>query len=135
MRPGTAHGRRPPRERFAGTEHVFNLRDIAAGLRNEHAPDRDGHRQMTIYHKMPVTLVLFDFEAGARLKDHQADAQVTILALTGLLEVSTPSQTQRLPEGSLLVLDPGVRHDVFASENSQMLLTVTRMPEQPPDPS
>ena len=34
---------------------------------------------MTIYHKTPVTLVLFDFEAGARLTDHQADAQVTIL--------------------------------------------------------
>jgi quercetin dioxygenase-like cupin family protein len=86
---------------------------------------------MTIYHRAPVTLVLFDFEAGARLRDHQADAQVTILTLTGLLEVSTASQTQRLPEGSLLVLDPGVRHDVFAPEKSQMLLTVTRTAEQP----
>ena len=128
-------GRRPPRERFAGSEHVFNLREIAAGLRNEHAPVRGGHRQMTIYRRTPVTLVVFDFEAGARLRDHQADAQVTILALTGLLEVSTPSQTQRLPEGSLLVLDPGVRHDVFAPEKSQMLLTVTRIAEQPPDGS
>jgi quercetin dioxygenase-like cupin family protein len=124
-------GRRPPRERFAGSEQVFNLRAIAAGLRSEHAPVRGGHRQMTIYHRAPVTLVLFDFEAGARLRDHQADAQVTILALTGLLEVSTPARTHRLPEGSLLVLDPGVRHDVFAPEKSQMLLTVTRTAEQP----
>lgn len=130
-----AQGRRPPRERFAGSEHAFNLREIAAGLRDEHAPVRGGPRQMTIFHRTPVTLVLFDFEAGARLTDHQADAQVTILALTGLLEVSTPAQTQRLPEGSLLVLDPGVRHDVFAPEASQMLLTVTRIAEQPRDRS
>jgi quercetin dioxygenase-like cupin family protein len=79
---------------------------------------------MTIYRKADVTLVLFDFQAGARLRDHRADAQVTILAVAGLLEVSTPAQRHRLPEGSLLVLDPGVQHDVFAPEKSLMLLTV-----------
>lgn len=135
MTPDADKGRRPPRERFAGSEHVFDLRGIAAGFRDEHEPARDGHRQMTIYHRAPVTLVLFDFEAGARLTDHQADAQVTILALTGLLEVSTPAQTHRLPEGSLLVLDPGVRHDVFAPERSQMLLTVARLAERTRDGS
>jgi quercetin dioxygenase-like cupin family protein len=135
MRPDADPTRGPPRERFAGSEHVFNLRGIAAGLWNERAPVHDGHRQMTIYHKMPVTLVLFDFEAGARLTDHQADAQVTILALTGLLEVTTPAQTHRLPEGSLLVLEPGVRHDVFAPEQAQMLLTVARIAQPTRDSS
>ena len=56
---------------------------------------------------------------------------MTILALSGLLEVSTASQVHRLPEGSLLVLEPGVRHDVFAPEASEMLLTVTRASVQP----
>lgn len=135
MTPDAVRGRRPPRERFAGSEHAFDLRGVAAGLRDEHAPVRGGHRQMTIYHRTPVTLVLFDFDAGAQLTDHQADAQVTILALAGQLEVSTPAKTHRLPEGSLLVLDPGVRHDVVALEQSQMLLTVTRIVERPPDRS
>ncbi len=126
-------GRPPPRERFAGAEHVFDLRGVAAGLRDEHALARDGHRQMTIHHRPPVTLIVFDFEAGASLRDHEADAHVTILTLTGLLEVSTPAETHRLPEGSILVLDPGVRHDVFAPEQSQMLLTVTRVGESAPD--
>jgi quercetin dioxygenase-like cupin family protein len=87
---------------------------------------------MTIRHSALMTLIVFDFEAGARLRDHEADAQVTILALTGLLEVSTPSRTLRLPAGSLVVLDPGVRHDVFAPEASEMLLTVTRATGSPP---
>ena len=119
--------RRPPRERFAGTEHVFDLREIATGLRDETAPVRDGHRQMTIFHKHELTIIVFDFEPGGRLTDHRADAAVTILAVSGLLEVSTPSGTHHLPEGSLLVLDPGVVHDVFASEPSQMLLAVGRL--------
>ncbi len=79
---------------------------------------------MTIFHKPPLSLVVFDFEAGGRLADHRAEAHVTILALSGLLEVSTPTQTHRLPAGSLLVLDPEVIHDVYAPETSQMLLAV-----------
>lgn len=135
MTPNTNQSRRPPRERFAGTEHVFNLRGIAAALRDESTPVRDGHRQITIYHKAPVTLVVFDFDAGARLTDHRADANVTILTLSGVLVVSTPEQTHQLPEGSLLVLDPGVRHDVFAPEGGQMLLAVARMADGSSDGS
>lgn len=125
-------GRRPPRERFAVSEQVFDLRAIAAGLRGEQEPIRRGHRQMTIHHSPQITLIVFDFEAGARLRDHEADAQVTILALSGRIEVSTPSQTLRLAAGSLVVLDPGVRHDVFAPEASEMLLTVTHAGGTPP---
>jgi quercetin dioxygenase-like cupin family protein len=118
--------RRSPRERFMGAEHVFDLRAIAAGLRDEGTPARDGHRQMTIFHKPPLTLIVFDFETGGRLADHRAEADVTILVLTGHLQVSTPTQTHQVPEGSALVLDPGVRHDVYAPEGGQMLLAVAR---------
>lgn len=119
-------GRRPPRERFAGTEHVFDLRRIAEDLRDESYPVHDGHRQMAIFQKGSLSLIVFDFEARGRLADHVAEAHVTIMALAGALEVSTPSQTHRVPAGSLLVLDPGVRHDVHAPEASQMLLAVDR---------
>lgn len=122
-----ASDRLPPRERFEGIEHVYDLRQLATGLRNESNPVRDGHRQMTIFHKHPLTLVVFDFEPGGRLDGHRAEAQVTILALSGVLEVTTPDATHRLPEGSLLALDPGVVHDVFAPAASQMLLTVGRI--------
>ncbi|MGH2464542.1 MAG: hypothetical protein ACRDGI_03705 [Candidatus Limnocylindrales bacterium] len=82
---------------------------------------------MTIFHKHPLTLVLFDFEPGGRLVNHRADADVTIMTVSGLLEVSTPSRTHRLSAGSLIALDPGVVHDVFAPEMSQMLLSVARI--------
>ncbi len=125
MTADSGHDRRPPRERFAGTEHVFDLGSVAVGLRDEASPVRDGHRQMTIFHQRPLALVVFDFEADGRLADHVvADGHVTILSLSGVLEVTTASGTHRLPEGSLLVLDPGVVHDVYAAQPSQMLLAV-----------
>jgi len=127
MTPESDGGRRPPRERFAGTEHVFDLARIAEGLRDESYPVHDGHRQITVFHKGSQALIVFDFEAGGRLADHVADAYVTIMALSGELEVSTPSQTHRVPAGSLLVLDPGVPHDVHAPEASEMLLVVDRL--------
>src|SRR5450756_2937960 len=61
--------RRAPVERFAGTDSVHNLAEIAAQLRAEPHPATDGHRQMTIAHHGPVALVLFDFEADGRLVD------------------------------------------------------------------
>jgi quercetin dioxygenase-like cupin family protein len=135
MKPDGGQGRRSPRERFAGAEHLFDLRKIAARIRDESTPVRDGHRQMTIFHKQALTLVVFDFETGGRLADHHAEADVTILALTGRLQVSTPTETYQLPEGSALVLDPGVRHDVYAPEGGQMLLAVARIAERTPDGS
>lgn len=116
--------RRPPAERFAGREHVFNLPAMAGTLWHEDHPGSDGHKQITLFHEGDVALVLFDFVAGGVLADHEADGYVTIHAVAGELEVATPETIHHLPSGALLVLAPGVRHDVTARITSQMLLTV-----------
>jgi quercetin dioxygenase-like cupin family protein len=117
-----------PVDRFAGTEHVYNLADIAAQLRAEPHPAADGHRQMTIAHHGSVALVLFDFEADGRLVDHVADGLVTIQTVVGHVAVRTPEGDHELGAGSLLVLSPGVAHDLHANVPSQVLLTVHMQP-------
>ncbi len=124
-----AYDGRPPRERFAGPEHLFDLGAVADSLRNESSPVRDGHRQQTIFHRSHLTLVVFDFVEGGRLKAHRAMAPVTIHALSGRLEVSTGTRVHQLPAGSLLALDPGVVHDVHALEPSHLLLSVGAVAE------
>ena len=116
--------RRRPVERFAGSVHLFDLPVMAGKLRREHHEGSDGHRQITLFHEGDLAIVLFDFEAGGVLAGHEADGDVTIHAIGGELEVTTPEATHRLPAGTLLILAPGVRHDVIASVASQMLLTV-----------
>lgn len=126
--------RRAPTERFAGSEHLYDLAEIAEELRAEPHPTTGGHRQMTIFHREPVALVLFDFEADGRLLDHVADGLVTIQAVAGRVRVKTPEGDHDLVGGSLLVLAPGVTHDLHASVPSQVLLTVHMEPgakEQP----
>jgi quercetin dioxygenase-like cupin family protein len=121
--------RRAPAERFAGTEHRYDLAGTARQLRAEPHPATDGHRQMTIAHHGPVALVLFDFEAGGHLEDHVADGLVTIQTVAGHVQVRTSQGEHELGAGALLVLSPGVAHDLRASVPSQVLLTVHMDPD------
>lgn len=118
--------RRAPSERFAGSEHAYDLVVMAASLRAEPHPATDGHRQMTIARHGGTTLVLFDFEAAGRLADHVTDGLVTIHVLAGRIQVDTADGSHDLSAGSLLALSPGVRHDVHAIVASEVLLSVHR---------
>lgn len=121
---GSDRLRTPPVERFAGTEHVFDLGAAAAALRDENHPGIDGHRQVSLFHRDGLSLVTFDFEPGGCLADHSAEAYVTILAVAGSFEVSTPSGVHSLPAGSLIVMAPGIVHSVTAGPAGQILLIV-----------
>jgi quercetin dioxygenase-like cupin family protein len=113
-----------PTERFAGDNHFFDLGHALKQLRGEAHEARKGHRQVTVFHRVPVTQVLFDFERGGELTEHAANGLVTIHALEGHLTVRTAGATHELRAGMLVVLNPNVRHSVHAIEASAMLLTV-----------
>jgi quercetin dioxygenase-like cupin family protein len=116
--------RQPPVERFAGEEHVFDLAQEAARLRDEPHAAKDGHRQIVLFREDPVSLMLFDFEAGGILRDHVADGIVSIFVRSGRAEVRTPDGDHVLPAGSVLVLRPGVSHDLAAPVAAEVLVTV-----------
>jgi quercetin dioxygenase-like cupin family protein len=120
--------RRPPAERFAGAVHIYSLRDALAKLRAEDHPARDGHRQIALLHRPPVTQVLFSFAAGGHLDQHSARGLVTIHAIEGRLRVAAGGADHELSAGQLIVLDADVPHDVRAVEASAMLLTVHLSP-------
>lgn len=123
--------RRPhPAHRFAGAEHVLDLPDTLRALRAERsAANKNGHRQIALAHHGPVRLVLFAFDAGGRMPEHQAPGWTTIHVLRGALSVRTPEAKHTLAEGQVLSLAPGVPHDVEAAAAADMLLGV--YPEAP----
>jgi len=116
--------RTAPSERFAGNQHVFSLHGILAELRGEDHPARDGHRQITLLQRGPVTQVLFAFDTGGLLQQHSAPGLVTIHVLEGRLDVEAEGVDQELSAGDVLILDADVPHDVRARDRSAMLLTV-----------
>lgn len=111
-----------PTVRFAPPQHEIDLRAVAQELSAE--PARRGQRQKALYHHGRLTVALFTFEAGAGLPDHVAKGVVTIHVLDGRLRVKSGDAEHDLTAGKLLVLAPGVRHDVLAEAPSTMLLQV-----------
>jgi quercetin dioxygenase-like cupin family protein len=123
---GAGRNREHPEARFAPPKHEVDLRALARELGEERA-SRGGHRQRALYRHGRLTVALFTFEAGAGLPDHVAAGVVTIHVLDGQLRVKAGGgggDDHHLTAGKLLVLAPGVRHDVLAEEPSTMLLQV-----------
>jgi quercetin dioxygenase-like cupin family protein len=121
--------REHPEQRFGHAELPVNINEVAAKLLAEPLGERR-HRQETLYRHGPLTVALFLFEAGASMAPHRAEGVVTVHVLQGHLKMTAEARTHDLPAGSLLVLAPGVQHDVQAVEASRMLLTVCLDPEK-----
>lgn len=122
--------RERPSERFAGSEHLFNLDAEAEKLRGEPGGTKKGHRQITLFRRGGMSLVLFDFDAGGGLADHATDGFVTVHILEGEALMKTAGQEYPMPAGSLLVLTPGVEHDIHAVTPSRVLLSVRLDPAE-----
>jgi quercetin dioxygenase-like cupin family protein len=113
-----------PRDRFSGTQHVFELAHEIENLRSEAHEGRDGHRQKSLFHRAGVTQVLFAFDAGGEMREHSARGLVTILCLQGALEVEAAGEKHTLQAPASIVLDADVPHSVRAPSEAAMLLTV-----------
>jgi quercetin dioxygenase-like cupin family protein len=116
-----------PAQRFAEPARKLDLADCFEDLLDEPHEPTEGHRQITIARHGSQTLTLFHFTEGSRLPEHKVDGAVTIHVLGGELEVETSEEIHKLTEGQLLMLAPGIEHDVRAQEESRMLLTVHLM--------
>ncbi|MGV3618849.1 MAG: cupin domain-containing protein [Fimbriimonas sp.] len=121
--------RQPPRERFAQSEVQLDLAAAAQRLLDEPHEGQRGHRQIALYKTHHTTLALFAFDACGSMPEHRTAGAVIIHTLQGRLRVRTPEDAHVLAAGQVLVLAPGVPHDVVAEEASQMLLTVSMVAE------
>jgi len=115
-----------PEDRFAGESHVYDLDAALRDLRAEAHPAKNGRRQVTLFHRPPVTHALFSFEPGGFLADHSTGGLVTIHCLEGSLEVQADGETFPLEARGVVVLSPRVVHSVRATGQTggAMLLTV-----------
>ena len=130
---GTAAGTTSPSpERAAqaltGDALRFDLAAEAAALRTEAAWGRFDRNAKTLSKEGDLCVVLTALKPGARLAEHRADAHVVLQTVSGRLRLRLPErdETAELPAGHVLVLEPGVAHQVEALEGSVFLLTVAR---------
>jgi quercetin dioxygenase-like cupin family protein len=121
--------RQHPEERFRAPLHLIDLNETAAALAAEPLAGQRNHRQETLYRHAPMTVALFLFEPGAELPPHLAEGVVSVHVLEGRLKMAVEGQEREISAGQILVLAPGVKHDVRAEERTRMLLTVCLQPK------
>lgn len=114
-----------PAERFAADHLVLDLPAEVAALRSEQALSRHGHRQRTLFKHSGRTVALFVLDAGASLAEHAAGGTVTVAVIDGELDITAAGDQHRLRAGMLLVMAPGVRHDVRATTAAAFVLQVS----------
>lgn len=113
-----------PATRFAETQRQFDLGEVAGKLKGEPQAGEGGHRQETLYRHGRMSVALFVFDRLTRLASHRTKGVVQIQVLKGHLRVTADGTPHDLHAGGLLVLAPGIEHDVVAQQESHMLLTV-----------
>lgn len=114
----------PPQSTEGGTE--FDLGALERELKSEELYARNHQMARTLVRAADQRVVLMVLKAGARIAEHQADGTVSIQVLSGSVNLGLPTRSVELQRGGLLVLAPGLRHHVVASEESALLLTLGR---------
>lgn len=117
--------REAPSERFDAPSLSFDFHAEAEAIRAEPRETRQGHRQKTLFKHDSRTIALFVMEKGGSIRDHSADGTVTIQPVEGELVVAVDGEDKHLKTGHMLVIAPGVRHEVRASEEAAFVLQVS----------
>src|SRR5579884_3250798 len=104
----------------------FNFSDELRQLRNEDSWARGSGRSSRTLAKYPdFRIVLVLMRPGSEMKEHHADARISIQTLQGRVRLQLPDQAVELGSGELMCLESGIRHDVKALEESAFLITVS----------
>jgi len=93
----------------------------------------EDRRAVTLVRQSGLNLVITYLRAGASLAEHAAPGPITIQVLDGLVRISLKDQQLEVPAGRLVAFDAGVRHAVYAREDSALLLTLAE-PRDTPTP-
>ncbi len=111
---------------LAGRLLHFNLAHELRQLREQDSWQRETGRSSKTLAKYPdFRVVLVLMKAGSEMKEHHADARISVQTLQGKLRVHLPDQAIELCAGELICLEAHIDHDVVALEESAFLITVS----------
>lgn len=97
---------------------------VVRELRREDAYERSGHAARTLVLEPDLRLVLIALKDGARIEEHSAQGTTTVHVLSGALRLRLSDRLVELSAGQILVMDRGLPHDVEATGETALLLTI-----------
>ena len=113
----------PGHERPASACRFTLIQEIDE-LRNAPQYRTSGHAARTLFKRPELRVVLIVLRRNAELKAHRTNQPVSIHTLMGRIGVALPDGGAVQDIGGLLVIEPGVMHDVRALTDSAFLLSM-----------
>jgi quercetin dioxygenase-like cupin family protein len=110
---------------LAGPVLAFDLAEQITALRAEEPYRRSGRAGRTLAKSGRFRLVLTAMAKGNEIGTHQADSPMTLQVVQGALRFRTNGQEYTLNAGQVLFFGPGEAHDIRATEESALLLTIS----------
>lgn len=104
----------------------FDLPTELEQLRRQRNYQQSGPAGRTLVKEPDLRIVVMALRAGARLQEHHASGPISLQVIEGTVRVGLPNNSIELAIGQLLAVEPGIRHDVEAIEDSAFLLTIGR---------
>ena len=102
----------------------FALIQEIDGLRNSPQYRDNGHAARTLFKCPELRVVLIVLRRDAELKEHRTSQPVSIQTLMGRIDVALPDGVMVQDIRGLMVIEPGVMHDVTALTDSAFLLSI-----------
>lgn len=102
----------------------FPLPELTKELREDPAYARVGHAARTLVRTADLRVVVVALAQGHTIAEHRAGATASVQTLSGNITLQLPDRREEVAAGQLLVLGPGLRHDVQAKIDSTFLLTL-----------
>jgi quercetin dioxygenase-like cupin family protein len=104
---------------------TFDLEQHLSELRHEEAYERSGRAGRTLAKSGRMRLTLVAMAAENVIGTHQSDSPMTIHLLKGHLRFRAGEAEHELSTGQVLFFGPGDAHDIRATEESALLLTIS----------
>lgn len=110
---------------LTGPMLTFDLKQQLAELRKEEAYERSGRAGRTLAKSGRMRLVMVAMAEANVIGTHQADSPMTLHVLEGDIQYRADGGVHRLHEGEILFFGPGDAHDIRASRESALLITIS----------
>jgi len=118
--------------RLLSAPHLaFDPGELIRELRRDESYRRSGRLGRTLVKEGPLRLILVVLAEGVEVGTHHAEAPLTVQPLEGRLRYRVDEELFEIRTGELLYFGSGHAQEIRAMEDTALLLTVTRLEEEP----
>ncbi len=105
---------------------LFQIEEQVARLKREPAWLSGTRNAITLVKQRDLRVVLVILKKGTTLQEHEARGAVTLHVLSGSVQLRAGGETLEIRSGGLVALQPALEHEVDASEETALLLTLVQ---------